>query len=93
MPTVISATDAVRKFSELLNAVRYQHDSFTIIRGGKPAAAIVPIESVASVRSLKDLRDIIKKLPSLKEDNAAFARDIETVIHEQPAVPGAKPWE
>ncbi|PKL52309.1 MAG: type II toxin-antitoxin system prevent-host-death family antitoxin [Nitrospira bacterium HGW-Nitrospira-1] len=93
MATAISATDAVRKFSELLNAVRYQHDSFTIIRGGKPAAAIVPVESVTSGKSLKELGEILRLLPRLKDDNESFARDIKELVSAQPAAPEKLPWE
>ncbi len=92
MAIAISATDAVRRFSELLNAVRYRHDSFTIIRGGKPAAAIVPVESVTSGKSLKGLGEILKLLPHL-DDNELFARDIKELVNAQPAAPEKLPWE
>lgn len=93
MAIVISATEAVRKFSELLNAVRYRHDSFTIIRGGKVAAAIVPVETFAPTKPLRELREVIKILPGLKNDNEAFARDIEELVRTQPVVPEKAAWE
>lgn len=93
MAIAISATEAVRKFSELLNAVRYRHDSFTIIRGGKAAAAIVPVETFAPGKSLKELREIIRMLPGLRNDNEAFAHDIEEIVHAQPVVPEKSVWE
>lgn len=93
MAIPISATEAVRKFSELLNAVRYRHDSFTIIRGGKPAAIINPVDSLPHGKPLKELNSIINKLPSLKEDNESFAKDIAEITCNQPSLPEKALWE
>jgi prevent-host-death family protein len=93
MATKISATEAVRRFSELLNAVKYKHNSFTILRGGKPAASIIPVESFPGSKSLKDLAGIIKKLPHLNDDNELFARDISDIVHAQPIMPEQPVWE
>ena len=38
----ITATEAARAFSELLNRVRYAHQSFVILRGGERVARIEP---------------------------------------------------
>jgi prevent-host-death family protein len=93
MIKTINATDAVRTFSELLNSVKYKGDRFTIVRGGKPAANIVPIESVPAKRTLGELRMLIKNLPSLGEDAERFARDIEKTIRKQPSMPENASWE
>jgi len=50
----ISATDAARKFSDVLDAVEHGHESFRISRGGRPVARLVPAEA-ASGRAAKDL--------------------------------------
>lgn len=55
----ISATEAVRHFSELLNNIKYRGDSYTIIRGRKPAAALVPVAEAGSPRYLSDLNPVI----------------------------------
>jgi antitoxin (DNA-binding transcriptional repressor) of toxin-antitoxin stability system len=34
----ITATEAVRKFSEILNSIKYAGADYTIMRGGKPVA-------------------------------------------------------
>ena len=93
MIRTIKATDAVREFSEILNSVKYRADRFTIIRGGKPVAAIVPVESAQAGRTLKELRMIIKSLPRLGDDSEQFARDVEEIAHLQPAMPGESQWE
>ncbi|MDH4277588.1 MAG: type II toxin-antitoxin system Phd/YefM family antitoxin [Acidimicrobiia bacterium] len=43
MPDV-SATDAARKFSDLLDAVEHRGERFTVIRRGKVVARIEPVE-------------------------------------------------
>ncbi|MBI5633943.1 MAG: type II toxin-antitoxin system Phd/YefM family antitoxin [Nitrospirae bacterium] len=93
MIKTINATDAAREFSEILNSVKYKRDSFTVMRGGKPTAAIVPVESIGILRTMSELRLLIKNLPRLGEDSLQFARDINDVCHDQPAMPDSSSWE
>jgi len=44
----------VRTFSELLNATKNKGEFYTILRGGKPAAAIGPAEKATGARTLKE---------------------------------------
>lgn len=91
MMKTISATDAVRTFSELLNAIKYKGEFYTIIRGGKPAATIGPAETVASMRTLKELALILKAMPKLDDDDK-FAADVEDIITNQPVTPEGSSW-
>ena len=50
----ISATEAARNFSNVLDAVEHGRESFRINRGGRPVARLVPAEA-ASGRAAKDL--------------------------------------
>ena len=93
MNKTINATDAVRAFSEVLNSVKYRGDHFTIVRGGKPAAAIVPVDAATAGRTLGELRRLVKDLPSLGEDSERFALDIENAIGKQPQMPENTSWE
>ena len=93
MRTTISATEAVRNFSEILNNIRYRSDHYTVIRGGKPAAAIVPAEETVRERPLSDLRGIMKALPQLDRDDTAFADDLLAVAKAQPPLPESTGWE
>jgi len=43
MKSEISATEAARRFSEILNRVRYRNESFVVKRGGAPVCEIVPV--------------------------------------------------
>jgi antitoxin (DNA-binding transcriptional repressor) of toxin-antitoxin stability system len=92
MIKTITATDAVRTFSELLNAIKYKGESYTIMRGGKPAAMIGPAEKPTSERTLAELAAILKTIPRI-EDDGAFATDVEAIIGKQPALPEKSSWE
>lgn len=93
MRATISATEAVRNFSEILNNIRYRGDRYTIIRGGKPAASIVPAEEAAQERPLAELRGILKALPRLDRDDTSFAADVLAAATVQPPLPESTEWE
>ncbi|MDA8088669.1 MAG: type II toxin-antitoxin system prevent-host-death family antitoxin [Nitrospiraceae bacterium] len=93
MPRIIKATDAVRSFSDILNSVKYQHESYTIMRGGKPAAALVPVETSPAGKTLGELKAVLSKLPRLGKDAESFLHDVEEGIRNQPHVPEQSEWE
>jgi len=93
MAKTINATEAARAFSEIINSVKYKGESYTIIRGGKPAAAIVPVKAATPGRTLKELRAIITNLPKLGKDAERFLKDVEEGLRSQPSVPETTAWE
>jgi prevent-host-death family protein len=93
MSKIIKATDAVRAFSDILNSVKYRHESYTIIRGGKPAAALVPVEISPARKTLGELKAVVSNLPRLGKDAESFLHDIEEGIRSQPHVPEKTAWE
>lgn len=46
MEKTLGVTEARTRFSELVDQVRYQGDIVTLLKSGKPAAALVPVELV-----------------------------------------------
>lgn len=52
----VSATDAGRRFSEMLDAVEHDGESFTIVRHGKPVAMLAPVEPPRGHRLKEVLR-------------------------------------
>ncbi|HKR99317.1 MAG TPA: type II toxin-antitoxin system Phd/YefM family antitoxin [Candidatus Dormibacteraeota bacterium] len=50
----LTATQASRHFADVLDAVEHARESFTVTRGGRPVATIVPAVH-AGGRSVKDL--------------------------------------
>jgi prevent-host-death family protein len=55
----VTATDAARRFSDLLDAVEHRGDSFTISRKGRAIAVVSP----ARPRSGKALKRFLRKHP------------------------------
>lgn len=39
----LSATEAARRFSHVLDSVEHGHESFRIVRGGRPIARLTPV--------------------------------------------------
>ena len=83
----LSATEAARGFSELLNRVRYRGERFVIERGG---VAIGELRPAAPVRFTgADLLALLRSLPTVDEQ---FFDDVEAVARNQPRLPES-PWE
>lgn len=55
----LSATDAARRFSELLDAIEHRRESFVISRRGRPVARIGP----AAAATGKAVKAILQKHP------------------------------
>ena len=75
----ITATRAVRDFSELLNTIKFKGVHYIIERGGKPVASMKPIDEKTDVKTLGELKALLKKLPRLDEELDAFAADLERI--------------
>jgi antitoxin (DNA-binding transcriptional repressor) of toxin-antitoxin stability system len=93
MQTEISSTEAVRNFSELLNNIKYRGDRYTVIRGGKPAASLVPVEAPRGGTTLANLRQIVLAFPHLDSNDTTFAADVLEVTSGRPAMPEALSWD
>jgi antitoxin (DNA-binding transcriptional repressor) of toxin-antitoxin stability system len=92
MTKTITATEAVRKFSEILNSIKYTGNDYTIMRGGKPVASIRPAETHAKTLTLGDLAGLVKSLPALADDEERFKKDIREAHKHQPHMPGKDKW-
>jgi hypothetical protein len=66
----ISATKAARSFSEVLNQVQYRDASFSIERGRKIVARLVP-PSVPAGLALAELNRLFAGLPHLSLEEAS----------------------
>ena len=83
----LTATEAARGFSELLNRVRYRGESFIIERGG---VAIGELRPAAPVRFTgPDLLALLRSLPPVDD---GFFDEVERGIAEQPELPESR-WE
>ncbi len=93
MQTAISSTEAVRNFSDLLNNIKYRGDRYTVIRGGKPAASLIPVEPIRVGATLADLPRIVQAFPRLDRSDSSFEADVIAAAGSQPAMPEALSWE
>lgn len=79
----ISVTQAVRKFSDLMNRVFYQGTIVELERGNRVIARISPV-SPESPLKVKDLNSFFHELPSLNADSEAFAEDLADIRKQIP---------
>lgn len=49
----INAMDVRKNFGELLNEVKYRHDSVLIKKAGKPVAALIDVDLFEKIKLLK----------------------------------------
>jgi antitoxin (DNA-binding transcriptional repressor) of toxin-antitoxin stability system len=77
----LSATETARRFSELLNRVRYRGESFVVERGGKPICEILPAQPVKF--SGRELAELLRSLPQPDEKYFDQVKELTT---KQPKV-------
>ena len=87
MEKTVTATEATRDFSELLNRIKFSGESFIIKRGGKPVASMGPVRKKKALRPLKDLREILNALPRMGDDPEAFEKDLLRIREARPSLP------
>lgn len=92
MDRSIQATEAVRKFSEILNTIKFKGEHYIIQRGGKPVAFMGPVGEAKKERTLGELKGLLERLPRLGKEAAAFEQDIEDIRNHQPTLPAGEPW-
>ena len=86
----ISATAAARSFSEVLNQVQYRDASFSIERGKKVIARLVPVTLPAGL-PLADLNRLFAGLPHLGPTEARKWRaESKTAARARP--PQIRKW-
>ena len=87
----ITATEAVRRFSEILNSVNYRGERYVVMRGKKAVADIAPHAEGAGQKTLGELKALVERLPRLRDKK--FARDVARVVEKQPLPPPGDVWE
>jgi len=66
---IITATEAIRSFSDIINKVYYQHQTFDIKKGKSIVARIVPYNYSSKIE-VKDLVSFFATSPKLEEGDA-----------------------
>lgn len=83
----ITATEAARSFSDLLNRVRYRGEAFEVMRGREIVARLVPPGPEQGASTLRALFDRLQGSAATDPD---FASDLEATQLEPP--PSRDPW-
>ena len=78
----LSATDAARKFSDVLDSVESEGETFVVVRRGRAVATIGPA-TAGTGRALKDVLRARRPDP----DWAGELRELRKAVG-----PGADPW-
>jgi antitoxin (DNA-binding transcriptional repressor) of toxin-antitoxin stability system len=86
MESHITATEAARSFSDLLNRVHYRGESFVIERGGAAVCRLVPAGPAPC--TVADLVHVLRSLPHVDEE---FGRVVEGLTRKQPKM-ARNPW-
>lgn len=83
---VISATEAARSFSELVDRVCYRGETFVIERGGEPVCEISHVKPLHFTGA-----DFLTLLHSLPKSDPGYWDAVEKSTKQTPAVPQS-PW-
>jgi antitoxin (DNA-binding transcriptional repressor) of toxin-antitoxin stability system len=87
MMTHVSATEAVRTFSDLLNRIRYRGEEFVVERAGEAVCRMTP----AAPTNRLTLRDLASFLRDIPKPDASYARDVRRAARSQ-GRPPRSPW-
>jgi antitoxin (DNA-binding transcriptional repressor) of toxin-antitoxin stability system len=87
MSTRVSATEAVRTFSDLLNRIRYRGEEFVVERAGEPVCRMMPAALPRSL-TLKELASVLREIPEI---DARYAADVRHATRRQGRLPRS-PW-
>jgi antitoxin (DNA-binding transcriptional repressor) of toxin-antitoxin stability system len=79
--TRITATEAARKFSEILNRVAYKGESFIVERSGRPICEIHPAQEEGI--STQELVEILRSGP---HPDKGYFDILEEITRNQPTV-------
>ena len=87
MTTHVSATEAVRAFSDLLNRIHYRAEEFIVERAGEPVCRMTPA-GPAKRLSFRDLASLLREIPKADAD---YASDVRRATRSQGRLPRS-PW-
>jgi prevent-host-death family protein len=80
----ISATDASKRFADLLDAVEHRGETFTVVRRGRVVATIAPARHATGA----DLRRILAEHPP----DSKWADDLAELRRAVGEAPTTDPW-
>ncbi len=92
MSTLISATDMIRSFSDIVGRVYYRGEVFDIKKGGNIVARLSPVKTNGTI-AVSDLNEFFRNAPHLEEDDIEkIATDISE-LNLLPQQDGGNKWD
>jgi len=85
--THISATEAVRTFSDLLNRIRYRGEEFVVERAGEAICRMTPAAPGRAL-TFRELASVLREIP---KPDAGYASDVRKASRRQGRRPRS-PW-
>jgi len=82
--TEISATEASKRFADMLDAVEHRGETFTVVRRGRAIATVAP----ARRTTLGSLREFLQAHPA----DEAWERDVADMRRFVGSAPTTDPW-
>ena len=84
--TKISATEASRNFSAILNRAQYRGESFEVVRSGEVVARIEPVRRKRMTAD--EFRELwANRIRLDREDAAQFEKDLSEIRASAPSAP------
>lgn len=84
--TKITATEATRNFSDIINRAHYRGESFEVTRGGQVVARIEPVNRKRM--TIGELNELWAKAPRLDPEEAAlWEKELADIRASAPAAP------
>jgi antitoxin (DNA-binding transcriptional repressor) of toxin-antitoxin stability system len=83
----VTAEQAVGQFSELLDRVHLDHETFVIVVDGEEIGLLSPIPAAQPAATLGSFFELLKN----NRPDAAYARDLEEIQAAQQPI-GNNPW-
>jgi antitoxin (DNA-binding transcriptional repressor) of toxin-antitoxin stability system len=77
MPKLVSVTDVVRSFSDIVSRVYYKGETFDIKKGANIVARLSPAKPKSTI-AVADLNNFFREIPKLDvEDSKEFEKTIK----------------
>lgn len=78
MPKLITATDMIRSFSDVVSRVYYKGETFDIKKGNNIVARLSPVKAKATI-NISGLNNFFKSCPHLEANDA---EDFKKILEE-----------
>jgi antitoxin (DNA-binding transcriptional repressor) of toxin-antitoxin stability system len=92
MPKLITATNMIRSFSNIVGRVYYKGETFDIKKGNYIVARLSPVKARSTI-SIADLNDFFKSSPHLESEDIKDFEDALKLSRSIEGNGGSDKWE